>query len=833
MADTYVVVRGDALERIAKLKYEQYGYDRWQDYQKYLVELNDIEDPDFIVIGQVLKLTGTATKTTNKTSTPTIRTFGLLSNGTTLYASWKWDKPSTDRYEVKWYYKDPKISEWISGSATTTTDKQATYSVPDGATQVKFKVRPVAQTRERNGTTVARWTANWSTDKIFHYAPPPETPPVPTISVDQFKVTVSVANVDADKITFQFVRDDTSIAGKTTVKVVTNSATFTLSAPYSGSYKVRCQAIKNDQTSEWSNYSSNVYTAPSAPSSITDIRAESRTSVYLAWGSSKNATSYEIEYATDKKYFDGSDNTTTVSSVDNTAHRLITDLESGKEYFFRVRAVRGDQKSKWCAVQSAILGAKPIAPTTWSSTTTAIVGEPITLFWVHNSEDGSNERYAEIELIVDGEPVPLQPIANPNLEKEEAGEGAQTRSYILDTGYYEGSKILWRVRTSGILSEFGDWSIQRTIDVYAQPTLEFELRDAEGNVFVSEDSTGDLTRFPFSAYALPGPDSQSPIGYYLSVTANQAYETADAVGNDVYIRAGDQVYSKYFDVGEQSLEVSFSAGDIDLENNVSYQVKCTVAMNSGLTVEKAGTFTVAWQEVEYEPNAEIGIDEDSVSATIRPYCEDEEGNPIEGVTLAVYRREFDGKFTEIMSGIDNTVGTYVTDPHPALDYARYRIVATDNATGSVSYCDIAPFPVGEKAAIIQWAEDWSTFEGDNENSYEQPNWTGSLLRLPYNIDVSDSAKADVALVEYIGRAHPTSYYGTQIGHTSTWNVDIEKSDEETIYALRRLQNWMGDVYVREPSGSGYWANLAVSFNQKHKEVTIPVTLNITRVEGGV
>jgi hypothetical protein len=44
---------------------------------------------------------------------------------------------------------------------------------------------------------------------------------------------------------------------------------------------------------------------------------------------------------------------------------------------------------------------------------------------------------------------------------------------------------------------------------------------------------------------------------------------------------------------------------------------------------------------------------------------------------------------------------------------------------------------------------------------------------------------------------------------------------------------MGDVYVREPSGSGYWANIAVSFSQKHCELTIPVSLTISQVEGGL
>ena len=107
-----------------------------------------------------------------------------------------------------------------------------------------------------------------------------------------------------------------------------------------------------------------------------------------------------------------------------------------------------------------------------------------------------------------------------------------------------------------------------------------------------------------------------------------------------------------------------------------------------------------------------------------------------------------------------------------------------------------------------------------------------MIKFPYNIDVSNSNSADVSLVEYIGREHPVSYYGTQKGETATWNVEFDKSDTETLYALRRLAAWMGDVYVREPSGSGYWAQVNVSFSQKHTELVIPVTFTITRVEGG-
>ena len=115
--------------------------------------------------------------------------------------------------------------------------------------------------------------------------------------------------------------------------------------------------------------------------------------------------------------------------------------------------------------------------------------------------------------------------------------------------------------------------------------------------------------------------------------------------------------------------------------------------------------------------------------------------------------------------------------------------------------------------------------------YSTKQHTTSMLKIPGNIDVSDDYKKDVSLIEYIGRKHPVTYYGTQTGETSTWNMDIPKSDKETLYGVRRLALWPGDVYVREPSGSGYWANVTVSFKQTHCEVVIPITLKITRVEG--
>ena len=205
----------------------------------------------------------------------------------------------------------------------------------------------------------------------------------------------------------------------------------------------------------------------------------------------------------------------------------------------------------------------------------------------------------------------------------------------------------------------------------------------------------------------------------------------------------------------------------------------------------------------------------------------------DNITLAVYRKEYDGRFVEIAKNMENTDNIYVTDPHPSLDLATYRIVATDRTNGSISYTDIPGYLVGIKSVIIQWDETWDNLKILGDDPTDEVRWAGSMLKLPYNIDVSDSNEMDVSLIEYIGRSHPVSYYGTQLGITSTWNVDIPKSDKNTLYGLRMLAIYAGDVYVREPSGSGYWANISVSYDQKHRDLVIPVTLSIKRVEGGM
>lgn len=824
MADTYTVKKGDTLSGIAERYKSAYGYSSTYAYVNKLVEINGIVNPDRIVVGQVIKLNGEADTTISPSaSRPKITVFGLQSNtDRTMYVTWAWTRTNTKEYRVVWHYATGD-GIWFNGNDSTVTSKQSIYSAPSNATRVKVKILPVAKTRKVNNKDVEYWIASWSTERAYSFSSnPPTAPSTPTVSIKEFKLTAEVTNLDvnATHIEFQIVKNDSSVFNRGQAKIKTTKASYSCTVSAGAKYKVRCRSVRGKLYSDWTEYSSNVGTIPATPSGFTVCKASSETSVHLEWKSVANTTSYDIEYTTKQSYFDGSDQTTTVSSIQYT-HYEKTGLTSGEEYFFRVRAVNEQGSSGWSKIKSVVVGKLPAAPTTWSSTTTAIVSEGVTLYWVHNSEDGSSQTMAELEVQANG-------ITKSYAIKNTASDDEKDKisSYHFDTSSYkEGVTIQWRVRTAGITGKYGEWSIQRSVDIYAPPTLELIVTDSDGTPF------NDLTTFPFYISAEAGPNTQTPIGYHLTISANEGYTTTDNAGNNKIVSAGDEVYSKYFDLSAH-LTVEMSAGNLSLENNIEYTITCLVSMNSGLTATASFIFTVAWTDEEFEPNAEVGINDDNFTAFIKPFCKDVDDNLIDGVVLSVYRREFDGSFTELAKDLNNTDNEFIVDPHPALDYARYRIVAKTIATGTVSYCDLPGYPVNGKSVVIQWDEQWSDFDTSEESEMEQPPWEGSLLKLPYNIDVSDSHKPDVALIEYIGREHPVSYYGTQLGTTSTWNVSIAKSDKETLYALRRLAIWMGDVYVREPSGSGYWANVVVAFSQKHLDLTIPVTLTVTRVSGG-
>ena len=903
---TYTVVRGDTLSGIAR---------RYGTTVSYLAKLNNIRNVNLIYVGQVLKISEvvtvtpakpnptpapppapspskpTPTKTSPAATRVTITAFGLQANtDRTFFGTWSWSRDNTAHFEIRWFYGTGDKAKFTGNSSTVewldNAQPQSLYTAPENATYVSFQVKPIAKTHKVNNSDVYYWTAQWSTEQFYYMKNlPPAKPPTPTATMEDYTLKVEVNGVEEDNIDIEFeiIQNDLTVYKTGKSKVTRSVAKYSCSVSPGYTYKVRCRALKNNLRSGWTDYSSNVNTKPNKPEKINDLRAVSETAITLTWDEAITAESYDIEYAIRLDYLGMSNASTTINNI--TAPRYtITGLSTGEKYFVRVRAVNAQGTSDWTEAKSIILGAVPSAPTTWSSSTTVTVGEDMKFYWMHNSKDGSKESKAELSYVVDNGSEVLKEIVKVDTSDD-------VSYYWLPTlSYREGASIKWRVRTAGITGEYGPWSVTRTITIYAPPSLSLVISDDGLNT----RSLRQITKYPFYIKAVAGPSSQIPIGYHFSIIAKDTYETMDEHGNVKMVIAGQEIYSNFLDVNERLILLTMTPSDVNLENNIEYELLCTVTMNSGLTEEASADFKVALDDVTYYPAAEILFDETTLSASIRPYCtytpyifyqvsyDSSTGiytrtntaiSPIEGtsvdnalttqedlvfvgvnasgetiyfsvipsnreylvenVVLSVYRKDYDGRFVEIAKDVPNLDNRYVTDPHPSLDLATYRVVATDTTNGSISYTDIPGYPVGIKSVIIQWDETWSNLEILGDNPTDEVSWAGSMLKLPYNIDVSDSNEMDVSLIEYIGRSHPVTYYGTQLGVTSTWRMEIPKTDKATLYSLRLLAIYTGDVYVREPSGSGYWANISVSYEQKHRELTIPITLTIKRVEGGM
>lgn len=814
--------------------------------------------PDVGGVGSLTINQSASTLSQGYTANSVLKNYTLQKVGTNprdLYVTWAFDENAgwlrlsdgTKKmagYRTVWEYCVAS-NIWIVGQDKTEEVKYSAYTAPEKA--IAIRVRSILVSKTHEYTTYATgekeqriyFIGKWTDYRYRNFEFYPDKGTSPTLELVDNSLTISSSNIDVTEanakripkyINYQLARND--IAYNSFEVQVNNLgyASAKIILPDGGDrYSVRAREKWNNVYGEWSDFGEYVSTRPATivASSYT-ASAISENSVHLEWGAAKGANSYTVEYTYQSSYFDT--NTSEVSSADTQLPRIdilnIDVADNHNTWYFRVKSINDNGESDWSVIRAVTLGQAPASPTTWSSVQSAIVGDVVTLYWAHNSKDGSKEVSANLELTVNGK------VSTITVNRSSTLEDGEPSSYTLQTsGYSAGAKIQWRVRTKGAHPNYGTWSVERLISVYSRPTLSLEIINSQSQVIGTS-----LTALPVYLVGTAGPNSQNATGLSVSIRANQTYQGTDVVGNIVTILEGDLVYSKYYAMNTNTYRIELSADNLSLMSGISYTITATVSMNSGLTATASNTVTVSWVGNDYLIDADLIYDKSNCAMYVRPFCvSNTTGDYVSGVTMDVYRREYDGTFAKITSNIPNTLTTFAVDPHPSLNYARYRIVVRTLSTGEIDYNDLPAYTIKEMSCILQWDETWQMFDV-TDDPYEQSAsvpLNGSMVKLPYNLDVSDDYDADVELVTYAGRRSPVSYYGTQLGQSATWNMEIEKSDINTLYALRRLAVWMGDVYVREPSGSGYWARVKVSFSQKHKDLTIPVTLNITRVEGGI
>lgn len=892
-----------SLETIAKKAKSEKWYDKelttttlmklnpWVETQMELIHMSKI-----IILEVCVPGTATMAK---------IEACGIRADSTrTCYIRWDWNHEvnNTSGMEVRWRWRSTD-GEWWIGSQTDVGDietKEAIYSPEDSAIEVGVSIRPKEKSSSSTSTTTKY---SWSTEQIIHYHDnwAIATPSTPNVEIKQNKMTITYESLpiiekpilqynsktnsyevigyerNIEHVQFEIVQlntDNTSklIDNPTLGVGVGGYVQYSCNVESGYKYRVRARCLSRPfdgitYYSAWCNYTNPINSAPVTPK-IEECKVLGENRVEFKWNKINSADSYLLQYLAinendfrgyeDKVsvYFDSNEAAAEQVQVDadtatyenNNVVCTVFNVEIGKRYLARVRAINTDAQSAWSDIIMFTYGEKPDSPTTWSTSTKAFVGDTMNLYWIHNSKDNSVETKAEVEVRIDGVAIPFYREVIKPTDKDKRDETSYLNLFDPENPWYEkiqnGCKITWRVHTMGVKVDdgYGPYSIPREIDIYTKPeNPKINLKNKiDGNEEYVYETLRSLPLYV--DVNIGSTHNQKVIGYVISLIADESYTTVDEVGNEKSIMKDSSIFSRYYNAGENSsnsFTQEIGASDVSLENNQHYKVTCTISMSSGLIVELvSNSFQVQWIAQSYQPNAEIGINKDTLTAHIRPFCDGGDS-----VNLFVYRREFDGTFTEIVAnvadpemGIENTSATWVTDPHPALDYARYRIISRHKHTGAINYFDVPSVPVQEKVVVIQWDEKWQNFnaiDGDAMMDNTDKAYAGSILKLKYNIDVSNTHSPDVSLVRYTGRSRPVSYYGTQRGESATWNMEIPKSDTEILYALRRLAIYMGDVYVREPSGSGYWASINISFSQAHRNLTIPITINITPVEGGM
>lgn len=766
-----------------------------------------------------------------------------------LIGTWNFNPPSTfENYYYTWFYwTGDRYSNgsmvWITADSGTTVDRNVVYSPPQGAIRVTLHVIPASKTHEVNKQEVSYWQGALSVAPEyvlpFSYLDDIPTPEVDTQTTPGYlDITLGaisdVSGVDGgnDVVWFEIYGGPN---GDTHVEMVSVplstgpiSATYRYATSPGNKYRVRAQRMRYvNGVWRYSNYTDYTEPVSVAPDTCEIYRweAESSTSVFIAWTASEGADSYVIEYTTDPEHFDISSDVTQVTVEGETSY-IITGLESGDEYYFRVKAVNDAGESVFSDIVSVVVGKAPQAPTTWSLTTMCFSGERMKLYFTHNSEDNSRMSSGQLEFTINnGEPYTVDYDGDTTVDEDEPEEAYCYSFLTLD--YVETTTVKWRVRTAGVLEgEYGPWSIMREFTIYPRAGVTVQITDKSGT------AETEISAFPFYIRAQVTP-KQEVLGYIVSVKAVTSYQTVDFNGEPKYVNAGDVIFTQNVNT-KNNLLFEVDPSLMSVQENTQFTATVTASVESGLTAVGSATFTFGtWDIPNLVPTAQIGINKNNWTAQITPFGEAGAGVLDLDYTLAVYRREYDGELKELISGLDANQMVTFTDPHPPLDYARYRIVATHKTSGIITYADIPPYPVGGKSIVIQWDDEWESYTNQSADAQVRQAYRGSILVLPYNIDIQEDVSPDSELVSYVGREFPVSYYGSAVTSTATWNTDVPDYDTETLAALRRLQRWKGDCYVREPSGSGYWANLTVSFGLTHCERVIPVTINLTRVDGGI
>ena len=801
----------------------------------------------------------------------------------TMGVSWTCDKPQAqiDHFDFWWQYYTA-ANGWVNGGTSTVPPNQVggwyqtSFTCSNtSALVVRYQVRPVAKNHnvtvyyyekvrkkkvQRSKTqSLPFWTCDWggwsSEQKApaavaaeAHKVAAPAATGTPTVNLQSNGLPLVRWTNVPDNATSVYVRrysdgnwgsyvDAAKDLPKSSLELVDTGAT----SGHQYRYATICYNSNGEKWGAVSALSDTVDMPPNAPTSLA-ADAMTSTSAMLTWKDSDyTGDRYEIytcssrAEALDPVSFGVSPTTYASTPVAGANHYTVTELEGGATYWFTLCRVSDGGRSALCEPAGVTIGAVAEAPTPVTSFPCMFRGETFDMQWIHNCADGSAQTWREVVVQSSADGVTWTTVA------DEAGVSSLEHFGIDTSGFADGTRLRWRVRTKGAYTSYTaaevsswKWSQWSEMRVWVKPTMTVVARS--GAADGPEASSGTpLSKLPLFLNIATGVEatSQRVVEWHVSVESAESFMFVNEIGENDWMESGTLMYSAYFDAtddgfGDTVMDVAVSAADAVFSPGVDYLVRARAAMDSGLVTDEATcSFECHWQSSLPEPSASVMAVED-YTCVIAPAClvwdTDEYGQPVplEDNGEPVYETDggsyvYDSEGTAsyepgdgsvLLDAEGNPVPAYQHSLASDVDLAVWRInpdmtmdLIAEGVPNSGKAIVTDPYPnfgtcwyriiandlgTDEVRAIdvpVDMDYDMLLFQWRGrvvayvDEDSGNVRYEGQSVELPFNIETSESYEKDVAELEFPGRRFPVTYYGTQVRHTLSWKSVKIRYDE--------------------------------------------------------
>lgn len=511
----------------------------------------------------------------------------------------------------------------------------------------------------------------------------------------------------------------------------TNYTDNSISANHRYAYRVRAQGAGGYSGYATSGY---IYTTPAAPSSVLAEKTGAQSVRLSIEGAAPWATSYDVERSTD-----GGSQWASAGTAESFPW-VDADAPAGT-VAYRVRAVRGSLQSAWSQSNSVTTITPPLAPAVTGLPAVAATGSALTVSWLPNHPDGSEQTQAQIEYQVgDGGP------------QTATVEGAATSYQLPASATESAGTVKVRVRTHGLDEDWGAWSGYSTVAVAVPPSAHFTNPASDGATVA----------------ALP-----LALAWEASDATGVSSQTLSLLGAD-----GTTLLTRQLDGAARSFVIDDSV--YALANLSGYELVLTVLGGSSLSTVAARSFTTDWAEPA-QPTADLETDPADLSCAVTVHAGEGTGDEPDAVSFSVVRVLADGSQWMVADGL--TDGQQCIDPLPPLN-VDFAYLVTAYAETGVSSALSAPARVDAALSAFNFGDAAATCE----LARLDPSWSHSPMRSGTLYHFADGGEAG---------GLPVPYGGADVDSTRSMGFTLLDLDQ-----LRRLQDlaaryytcWYRDVY---------------------------------------